>query len=117
VARVRLGLGVDKVVPTGLVVIGLDDTVERRRGEQSKATGISRDPVRSARSQRVKASRWRWLCAMVVAEIPWAGRVWGLPFLTALYGLCIIIIHLLSVLQRGDRGSRSESAPPQGCSG
>lgn len=32
----------------------------------------------------VKASGLRWLCAMVLAEIPWAGRVWALPFLTVL---------------------------------
>jgi len=32
----------------------------------------------------VKASGLRWLGAMVLAEIPWAGRVWALPFLTAL---------------------------------
>ena len=30
-------------------------------------------------------SQWAALaCAMVLAEIPWAGRVWALPFLTAL---------------------------------
>jgi len=58
--------------------------LERRRGEKIKAKGIYRDPVRSSRSHLVKASGLRWLCAMVLAEIPWAGRVWALPFLTAL---------------------------------
>jgi hypothetical protein len=66
------------------VVIGVDDTLERRRGEKIKAKGIYRDPVRSSHSHVVKASGWRWLCAMVLAEIPWAGRVWALPVLTAL---------------------------------
>ena len=83
-ARVLLELVVDSFAPTGVVVIGLDDTLERRRGAKIKAKGIYRDPVRSSRSHLVKASGLRWLCAMVLAEIPWAGRVWALPFLTAL---------------------------------
>jgi hypothetical protein len=84
VARLLLEVVVYTFVPAGAVVIGRDDTLERRRGEQIKAKGIYRDPVRSSRSQVVKASGLRWLCAMVLAEIPWAGRVWALPFLTAL---------------------------------
>lgn len=83
-AHLRLGLVVDTFVPTGPVVIGIDDTLERRRGEKIKAKGIYRDPVRSSHSHMVKASGLRWLCAMVLAEIPWAGRGWALPFLTAL---------------------------------
>jgi hypothetical protein len=84
VARLLLEMVVHTFVPAGPVVIGIDDTLERRRGEKIKARGIYRDPVRSSRSHMVKASGLRWLCAMVLAEIPWAGRVWALPFLTAL---------------------------------
>jgi DDE superfamily endonuclease len=83
-ARVLLEMVVQTFAPTGAVVIGIDDTLERRRGEKIKAKGVYRDPVRSSRSQVVKASGLRWLCAMVLTEIPWAGRVWALPFLTAL---------------------------------
>jgi DDE superfamily endonuclease len=84
VARVLLSLGVDTFVPSGPVSIGLDDTLERRRGEKIQARGLYRDPVRSSRSHRVKASGWRGRCAMVWAEMPWAGRVWALPCLSAL---------------------------------
>jgi hypothetical protein len=84
VARVLLALVVETFVATGPVVIGIDDTLERRRGAKIKAKGIYRDPVRSSRSHMVKASGLRWLCAMVLAKIPWAGRVWAFPFLTAL---------------------------------
>ena len=83
-ARVLLEMVVRTFVPAGPVVIGIDDTLERRRGEKIKAKGIYRDPVRSSRSQVVKASGLRWLCAMLLPEIPWAGRVWALPVLTAL---------------------------------
>jgi len=84
IARVLLGMVVHTFVPAGPVVIGIDDTLERRRGEKIKAKGIYRDPVRSSHSHVVKASGLRWLCAMLLTEIPWAGRVWALPFLTAL---------------------------------
>src|SRR5215831_493855 len=83
-ARVLLEMVVQTFAPTGAVVIGIDDTLERRRGEKIKAKGIYRDPVRSSRSHVVKASGLRWLCAMLLPEIPWARRVWGLPFVTAL---------------------------------
>jgi len=66
------------------VVIGLDDTIERRRGAKIAAKGLYRDPVRSSRRQVVKVLGLRWLSVQVLAEVPWAGRVWGLPFLTIL---------------------------------
>jgi hypothetical protein len=83
-ARVLLELVVRTFVTEGPVVIGGDDTLERRRGEKIKAKGIYRDPVRSSHAHVVKASGLRWLCAMVLTEVSWAGRVWALPFLTAL---------------------------------
>src|SRR5215216_5642455 len=66
------------------VVIGMDETIERRRGAKIKATGIYRDPARSSKSHFVKASGLRWISMQVLAEVPWAGRIWGLPFLTVL---------------------------------
>ena len=58
--------------------------MERRRGTKIKAKGIYRDPVRSSKSHFAKASALRWLSLMLLAPIPWAGRVWALPFLTCL---------------------------------
>src|SRR5580692_2869602 len=66
------------------IVIGLDDTIERRWGAKIKARGIYRDPVRSSHGHFVKASGLRWLSLMLLPEIPWAGRCWALPFLTVL---------------------------------
>jgi DDE superfamily endonuclease len=83
-ARVLLGLLLDAFVPKGPVILGLDDTIERRRGKRIRAKGIYRDPVRSSHGHFVKASGLRWLSLMVLVPIPWAGRVWALPFLTAL---------------------------------
>jgi hypothetical protein len=84
VARCLLKLLVISFVPDGPVIIGLDDTLERRWGAKIKARGIYRDPVRSSHGHFVKASGLRWLSVMLLPDIPWAGRVWGLPFLTAL---------------------------------
>ena len=65
-------------------MLGIDDTIERRRGKRITAKGIYRDPVRSSHGHFVKASGLRWLSLMLLAPVPWAGRIWALPFLTAL---------------------------------
>src|SRR5262245_44057518 len=66
------------------VVIGLDDTIERRWGPKISARGIYRDPVRSSKGHFVKASGLRWLSAMLLVRVPWAQRIMALPFLTVL---------------------------------
>ncbi len=43
-ARTLLGLLVAAFVPSGPVVLGIDDTIERRRGKRIAAKGIYRDP-------------------------------------------------------------------------
>jgi DDE superfamily endonuclease len=83
-SRLLLRLLVAVFIPRGVVVFGLDDTIERRRGDQITAKGIYRDPVRSSHTHVVKASGLRWLACMVLAPLAWADRVWALPFLTAL---------------------------------
>ena len=62
-----LQLLVSTFVPDGPVIIGLDDTLERRWGSKIKARGIYRDPVRSSHGHFVKASGLRWLCVMAAA--------------------------------------------------
>src|ERR1700689_1593769 len=85
VARQLLILLVKAFVPSGApVVIGLDDTIERRWGAKISARGIYRDPVRSSKGHFVKASGLRWLSAMLLVKVPWADRVMALPFLTLL---------------------------------
>jgi hypothetical protein len=83
-SRLLLRLLVAAFAMSGPVVMGLDDTIERRRGAKIKAKGIYRDPVRSSHSHFVKASGLRWLSLMLLAPIPWAKKVWALPFLTVL---------------------------------
>lgn len=84
-SRILLRLLVRTFVPADApIVIGLDDHIERRRGDKIAAKGIYRDPVRSSKSFFVKTSGVRWLSMMLLAPIPWAKRIWALPFLTVL---------------------------------
>ncbi len=83
-SRVLLTLLVEAFVPNGPLVVGIDETLERRRGKKITAKGVYRDPVRSSRSQLVKTTGLRWVCVTLLAEVPWARKVWALPFLSAL---------------------------------
>jgi hypothetical protein len=66
------------------LVFGLDETIERRWGSKIQACGIYRDAVRSSASHFVKTSGLRWVSLMWLTQIPWAQRIWALPFLTVL---------------------------------
>jgi hypothetical protein len=83
-SRILLGLLVEAFAPEGPLVLGIDETLERRRGKKISAKGVYRDPVRSSREHFVKTSGLRWVCLTLLAEVPWASRVWALPFLSAL---------------------------------
>jgi DDE superfamily endonuclease len=84
-SRILLGLLLEAfVVGEGPLILGLDETLERRYGKKISARGVYRDPVRSTRETFVKSSGLRWVCAMLLVEVPWASRVWALPFLSAL---------------------------------
>jgi hypothetical protein len=84
IARKLLSLILERLLPGGPVIIGIDDTIERRWGKKIAARGIYRDPVRSTHGHLVKASGLRWLAFMVMVPLPWATRRWALPFLTIL---------------------------------
>lgn len=83
-AHLLLNLLVRAFVPDGPLVLGIDETLERRQGEKIAAKGIYRDAARSSKSFFVKSSGLRWVSLMLLAPLPWVGRVWALPFLTVL---------------------------------
>lgn len=83
-SRILLQQLVSGFAPSGVLVMGIDDTIERRWGKRIAARGIYRDPVRSSDSHFVKTSGLRWLSLMLLVNIPWAKRVWALPFFTIL---------------------------------
>ena len=69
-SRLLLQQLVNVFVPNGTLVMGIDDTIERRWGKRIAARGIYRDPVRSSDSHFVKTSGLRWLSLMLLVEIP-----------------------------------------------
>jgi hypothetical protein len=79
-----LKLLIEAFVPAGPVIIGLDDTVERRRGRKLTARAIYYDAARSSKSCFQKTSGLRWMNLALLVPVGWAARVWALPFLTAL---------------------------------
>ena len=83
-ARILLVQLVRVFTPDGAVLLGVDETLERRQGEQIAARGVYRDAARSSRAYLNKAGGLRWVSLMLLAWVPWAQRVWGLPFLTVL---------------------------------
>lgn len=83
-SAILLGQLVAVFASSGTLVFGIDDTIERRWGKRIAARGIYRDAVRSSHEHCVKASGLRWLSLMLLVPIPWAQKVWALPFLTVL---------------------------------
>jgi hypothetical protein len=85
VSKILLGLLLDAFVATdGTIVLGADETLERRKGKHIKEKGVFRDAVRSSRKHTVLAFGLRWVSMMVLVSVPWSSRVWALPFLTVL---------------------------------
>src|SRR5438445_2817047 len=68
----------------GPLVLGIDETIERRWGHRIAARGIYRDAARSSKAVTNKTSGLRWLSVQLLAQVPWAQKIWALPFLTAL---------------------------------
>lgn len=84
-SKILLGVLVRLLVPPGAtIVLGADDTVERRSGRRIKAKGCYRDAVRSSKKHVVRCFGLKWVAMMLLVPVPWARRVWALPFLTAL---------------------------------
>jgi len=85
VSKILFGLLVAAFCVAGAgMVIGADDTIERRKGEKIKEKGVFRDPVRSSHKYTVHVFGLRWMSMMVLVPVPWTERIWALPILTVL---------------------------------
>jgi hypothetical protein len=83
-SKILVGLLVPLLPAAWPIVIGTDDTLERRRGKKSTAKGCYRDAVRSTAKHVVTCFGLKWVTMMLVVPLPWSPRPWALPFLTAL---------------------------------
>lgn len=85
VSEILFGLLITAFGVVGVpLVVGADETLERRKGKQIKAKGVFRDAVRSSRKYTTHAFGLRWVSMMLIVPVPWSSRVWALPFLTVL---------------------------------
>lgn len=66
------------------LIIPIDTTVERRKGEKIKGLGRQRDPVRSTKSRKVLTIGLQWLVASISVRLPGCPTRWSLPFFTQL---------------------------------
>src|SRR5260221_7802039 len=69
-SQILLSLLVARFAPTGPLVVGIDETIERRRGKKIAAAGIYPDPLRSSHTHFGKVRRLRWLCLMLLLPLP-----------------------------------------------
>ena len=113
-AAVLLRLIVFAFAPSGPVVLNVDETLERRRGAKIAKKSLWHDPVRSSRSISVFSEGLRWLVMAVSVRVPWAQRVWALPFFTILMhspdrddaqnrhhkSLAILVLQMLAQVRR-----------------
>lgn len=84
-SQMLLGLLITALVPPGApIILGADDTVERRSGRKITAKGCYRDAVRSTQKHVIRCFGLKWVSMMLLVPVPWSRRVWALPFLTAL---------------------------------
>jgi hypothetical protein len=83
--QMLLGVLLRLLVPPGAtIVLGADDTLERRSGRKIAAKGCYRDAVRSSKNHVIRCFGLKWVAMMLLVRVPWSRRVWALPFLTTL---------------------------------
>ena len=76
-SKVLLGLLIALLPAAWPIVIGTDDTLERRRGKKITAKGCSRDAVRSTAKHVVTCFGLKWVPLMLLVPLPWSQRPWA----------------------------------------
>src|SRR5690348_10124229 len=77
-AQVLLKLLVEAFVPSGPVIIGLGDPIERRRGRKLRARAIYYEAARSSKACFQKTSGLRWRCVALLVPVRSRGPGLGL---------------------------------------
>lgn len=75
----------DRFVPTGVVKVCGDETVDGHRGKKVYAKSRHRDAVRSSHSHTVFRYGHKWIVLAVLVNLPYTNRPFALPILIALY--------------------------------
>src|SRR5215213_6026676 len=73
-------------LPDGQVLLGIDDTLARKRGLKVFGVGMHHDPLLSSRKKAITNWAHRWVVLGVVLRLPFCGdRYFCLPVLFRLY--------------------------------
>jgi hypothetical protein len=72
------------VPPDATIVLGADDTVERRSGRKIAAQGCYRDTVPSTKKHVIRCCGLKWVSMLLLVPGPWSRPVRALPFPTTL---------------------------------
>jgi hypothetical protein len=84
-SKILLGLLIAAFIASDVpLLLGADETLERRRGKHITAKSVFRDAVRSSKKHTVYSFGLRWISLMLLVPVPWSRRAWALPFLTVL---------------------------------
>jgi hypothetical protein len=84
-AKLLAGAVLALVPSTEPVLVAMDDTTAQHRGKCVYGKGCHHDAVRSARKHIVFRWGHRWIVLAISVRLPFSGRRWALPVLTALY--------------------------------
>lgn len=83
-ARILLQMMMSLLSVNQVIVVGVDETLERRWGNHIWGRGVYRDSVKSSHNHRTTTSGVRWQVMQLLVSLPWSRRVWALPFLTVM---------------------------------
>ena len=83
-SRILLELILKLLPADAPVVIGADDTIERRFSKKLTGIGCYRDPVRSSKKHVIHCFGLKWVSMSVLTSLPFSSHTWSLPFLNAL---------------------------------
>lgn len=76
-------LALSKLCPKD-IIISIDTTIERRKGEKIKGLGRQRDAVRSTKKFKVLTMGLNWLVCAIHVKFPWTTSTWACPFFSVL---------------------------------
>ena len=93
------------------IVVGIDETIERRRGAKIEARGIYRDPVRSSKEFFVKTSGLRWVSMMLLAPIRFRCTGLGIAIFDGACALGALLRKAKAATQE-DHGLGATNDPP-----
>ena len=84
-ARVIIRFLLNRFVPSGIVRLVGDETVDGHRGKKVYGKARHRDAVRSSHSHTVFRYGHKWIVLAILIDLPYTNRPFALPILVALY--------------------------------